>query len=112
MEDGLFLLRTSSSYHQLFSLLAQLQVVPPRHCVSRGDYQTGLLWKVEAALEHQVAGLPVPGHLGSAIGRPMPGLDSPGFAHRIAELLETSFLMIWHLGLVTGRSTPLKRHRV
>ena len=41
--DRLILLQRSPSHHQVFPLLAQLQVVPPRHRVSRGVHQRGLL---------------------------------------------------------------------
>ena len=58
----------SGSYCEVSSLSAQLQVVLPRHCVSRDVHQRSFLWKVEATLELDATGLPVPGHLGNAIG--------------------------------------------
>ena len=39
-------------------------------------------------VEPRATGLPMPRHLGNAIGHPMPGLDSPGLSHRIASCLE------------------------
>ena len=50
-----------------------------RHCVSLEESQErGLLREISATLEPHAAGLPVPGHLGNAIGQPMTGLDSTG----------------------------------
>ena len=74
-------------HHQVFSLLAQLQAVPPRHCVSRGFNREAFFGKEKAA--PYVTSLPVPGHLGHAIGRPTHGMDPPGLGHRIEELLAT-----------------------
>ena len=69
------------SYHRVFSFLAQLQVVPPQHFVCREVYQ-GILIPV-------ATGLLVPGHLGNAVGRPVPCLGSSGLGHRNEELLAT-----------------------
>ena len=66
------------SFFQVFSLLVQLQLVPPRHCVSRGVQQGGLLQKVGATLDPHATNLLVPRHMGNAIGHQIPGLDSPG----------------------------------
>ena len=38
-------------------------------------------------VEQFATSLPVPGHLASAIGRPLSGLHSPGLEHRIASFL-------------------------
>ena len=69
--------------------LAQPQIVPPRHCVSRGIHQRGLLRKVEAILEPCATRFWVPGHLGNAIGRPIHGLDSLGLGYRIVDRFGT-----------------------
>ena len=63
-------------------------------------------------MEPHATGLPVPGQLGNAIGRPMPGLGSPGQRHRMEECFATSLLMCWHLEFSIGRPTPSKGHRV
>ena len=47
MGDQLTLLRSTPSYHQVFSLLAELQVVPPRHCVSRVVHQRALFERLK-----------------------------------------------------------------
>ena len=60
--DRLILLQRSPSHHQVFPLLAQLQVVPPRHRVSRRVHQGGLLRKVEPILEPSATSLPALGH--------------------------------------------------
>ena len=59
-EDQLILLPSPPSHHQVFSLLAQLQAVPPGHCVSLVIRQRGLLRKVEATLEPYATDLTVP----------------------------------------------------
>ena len=84
MEDRLTLLRSSPSYRQVFSLLAQLQDVPPRHCVSReeGFTREAFFERLKPILEPCATGVRVPGHLGNASDRPMPGLDSPGLKHQ------------------------------
>ena len=67
----------------MFCLLAPLLVVPPQHSVSRAFTKETFFEKVEAALEPYATRLPVPGHLGNAIGRLMPGLGSPDLGHRM-----------------------------
>ena len=79
------------------SALAHLQVVPPRHCVTREFTKVAFCENVNATLEPCATSLSVPGHLWYAIGRRMPGLVSPGSGHRIEELFATNLLMIWHL---------------
>ena len=74
---GPFREKMKPSFLQVFSLVVQLQVVPPRHCVSRGVQQGGLLQKVEATLDPHATDLLVPGHMGNAIGHQIPG---PGFS--------------------------------
>ena len=48
-----------------------------------GVCQRGLLWKVETPLEPFATGLPVPGHLGLAVGRP-----TPSKGHWVFEVLK------------------------
>ena len=66
----------------VISRLATVQVVPTRHCVSRGPRQRGHLRKVLAILETYATSLPVPRHMGFAIGRP-----TPSKRHQVYELL-------------------------
>ena len=42
----------------------------------------------------------------------MPSQGSPGFEHRIEELLATCLLLIWRLAFAIGGPTPSKGHRV
>ena len=111
MEGGLTLLRSSPHVIQCFLLWLNYKVVPPRHCVSRGVTREAFFFgKVEADLEPHATGLPVPRHLGNAIGHAMPGWDRPG----MGRLMSGSFrhLVLGHLGFATGPSTPWKGHRV
>ena len=86
-EDRLSLLRSSPSNHQVSSLFAQLQSVPPCRCVSREVHQREAffekfkpLWNPTRPATRCLK------HLGIAIGRPMPSQGSPGFEHRIGDL--------------------------
>ena len=83
-----------------------------RLCVSEGGrgeegHQRSLLRKVEATLEPYATGLPVPGHLGNAIVRPLPGLG-----RRNECVFASGLLVLGHLCFAMGRPKPLKGHRI
>ena len=95
-----------NSYHQVFSLFGLTSGCSATTlclCVGRFTGEA-FLRNFEAAVEPCATGLRVPRHLGNAIGRPMPGLGSPGLGTE--ELLATSLRMCWHLEFAIGRQTP------
>ena len=90
MEGGLTLLRSSPHVIQCFLLWLNCKIVPPASLCESGGHQRGLFFgKVEADLEPHATGLPVPRHLGNAIGHAMPGWDRPGMGRLMSEVFAT-----------------------
>ena len=104
LEDRLTLLRSSPSSHQVFCLLAQLQVVPSRQCASRvrrDGFAREAFFKMFKPLWYLVR--PVSQCLANWICHPTFGPGSPGSRHRIQELYPTNLLLLGQLGFAIGR---------
>ena len=99
-ENRLTLLWGPPSPHQVFSLVAQLQVVPKRHCASRGFTKEVFFERLNGAFLEPFP--PVSRCLDTwkmQSGRPMTGLDSPSLGDRIEECFATGILMVLAPGI-------------